>query len=53
MNTEDESDENISDAELLKLWRSPTFEGSYRGIKTFQVLLKTNLNLIRQHKISF
>ena len=36
---------NISDNELLKLWRSPTFEGSYRGIKTFQVLLKTNLNI--------
>ena len=39
------SEKTISDKEILKLWRSPTFEGSYRGIKTFQVLLKTNLNI--------
>jgi hypothetical protein len=35
----------ISDEKLLKLWRDPTFSGSYRGIKTFQVLLKTDLNI--------
>ena len=44
-NTANKSDNGISDNDLLDLWRSPTFEGSYRGIKTFQVLLKTNLNL--------
>ena len=38
-------DHNISDEKILELWRSPNFEGSYRGIKTFQVLLKTNLNI--------
>jgi hypothetical protein len=35
----------VSDNELLKLWRSPYFSGSYRGIKTFQILLKTDLNI--------
>ena len=35
----------ISDEKLLKLWRDPTFSGSYRGIKTFQTLLKTDLNI--------
>ena len=39
------SEKNLTDKEILQLWRSPTFEGSYRGIKTFQVLLKTNLNI--------
>ncbi len=35
----------ISDKKILQLWRSPTFSGSYRGIKTFQILLKTDLNI--------
>lgn len=35
----------VSDEELVKLWRDPTFDGSYRGVRTFQLLLKTNLNL--------
>ncbi|MBM3938799.1 MAG: transposase family protein [Sphingomonadales bacterium] len=35
----------ISDQELLKLWRDPSFNGSYRGVRTFQVLLKTDLNI--------
>ena len=43
--TENVNNSNISDKEILQLWRSPIFEGSYRGIKTFQVLLKTNLNI--------
>lgn len=34
----------LSDTEILKLWRSPTFEGSYSGIKTFQIFLHLNLN---------
>ena len=38
-------DDSISDEKILQLWRSPNFEGSYRGVKTFQVLLKTNLNI--------
>ena len=37
--------EQISDEELLKLWRNPDFEGSYRGIKVFQTILKTNLDI--------
>ena len=35
----------ISDQQILDLWRSPNFSGSYRGIKTFQILLKTDLNI--------
>jgi hypothetical protein len=30
---------------ILGLWRNPNFSGSYRGIKTFQILLKTDLNI--------
>lgn len=37
--------QNVSDEKLLQLWRSPSFNGSYRGIKTFQLLLKTDLNI--------
>jgi len=36
---------NISDEKLIQLWRDPNFAGSYRGVKTFQVLLKTDLNI--------
>lgn len=35
----------ISDEEIIKLWRDPQFSGSYRGARTFQVLLKTDLNI--------
>ena len=35
----------VSDEEILQLWRDPTFAGSYRGVRTFQVLLKTDLNI--------
>jgi len=35
----------ISDEEILKLWRNPDFEGSYRGIKVFRLLLKTNYDI--------
>ena len=35
----------ISDEDLLKYWRDPSFNGSYRGMRTFQVLLKTDLNI--------
>ena len=35
----------LSDKRLLELWRDPNFSGSYRGIKTFQTLLKTDLNV--------
>ena len=35
----------VSDEELLKLWHDPTFTGSFRGVSTFQKLLKTDLNL--------
>lgn len=35
----------VSDKKLLQLWRDPTFNGSYRGIKTFQILLKTDLDI--------
>jgi hypothetical protein len=35
----------ITDERLLELWRDPNFSGSYRGIKTFQILLKTDLDI--------
>jgi hypothetical protein len=35
----------VSDEELLQLWRDPNFSGSYRGIKSFQILLKTDKNI--------
>ena len=38
------SDNEISDEEILRLWHDPSFDGSFRGIKTFQKLLKTDLN---------
>lgn len=34
----------VSDSEILKLWKDPSFEGSYRGIETFKILLKTNFD---------
>jgi hypothetical protein len=35
----------ITDKKILELWRDPNFSGSYRGIRTFQILLKTDLNI--------
>jgi hypothetical protein len=35
----------VSDEQLLQLWRDPNFSGSYRGIKSFQILLKTDKNI--------
>lgn len=35
----------ISNEEILKLWRDINFSGSYRGVKTFQILLKTDFNI--------
>ena len=35
----------VSDEKILELWRSPTFTGSYRGVRTFQMLLKTDLDI--------
>lgn len=35
----------LSDEEILRLWRDPSFDGSYRGVRTFQAILKTNLNI--------
>ena len=39
------SQTEVSDEELLRLWRDPNFSGSYRGARTFQVLLKTDLGI--------
>lgn len=35
----------MSEEEILKLWRDADFEGSYTGVKTFQILLKLNKNI--------
>ena len=31
---------NISNKEILRLWKDPLFSGAFRGIKTFQICLK-------------
>jgi hypothetical protein len=33
------------DEKIIQLWRDPSFSGSYRGIKTFQMFLKTDQNI--------
>ena len=35
----------VSDEQLLQLWRDPNFSGSFRGVKSFQILLKTDKNI--------
>jgi hypothetical protein len=35
----------ISNTKILELWRNPNFSGSYLGIKSFQILLKTDLGI--------
>ena len=35
----------VSDQEIKDLWHDPTFFGSFRGVSTFQKLLKTDLNI--------
>lgn len=35
----------LSDEEILRIWRNPAFEGSYVGPKKLQVLLKTNFDI--------
>lgn len=42
--TKVENSSDISDEKIIQLWRDPNFSGSYTGIKTFQILLKTDLN---------
>ncbi len=32
----------MNDSEILNLWRDKSFEGSFAGVKTFQILLKLN-----------
>ena len=39
------SAKSVSDEEILKLWHDPSFFGSFRGVRTFQKLLKTDLNI--------
>lgn len=34
----------LTDEEILKLWHTPEFEASFCGLRTLQVILKTNLN---------
>jgi hypothetical protein len=35
----------VSDKTILELWRSPQFSASYRGIRTFKRILKTDLDI--------
>lgn len=42
--------DEISDEKILELWHNPKI--GYRGIKTFQVLLKTNYDIdVSQHRL--
>lgn len=42
---------SVSDEEILKLWHDKSFAGSFRGVKNFQVLLKTDrgINISQDH----
>ena len=40
-----EKEKEISDEKIKKLWRDPTFSGSYSGIKRFALFLKLQLNI--------
>lgn len=33
------------DKKIIELWRDPAFSGSYRGLKSFQMFLKTDRNI--------
>ena len=39
------STKSVSDEEIIQLWHDPSFFGSFRGVRTFQKLLKTDLNI--------
>jgi hypothetical protein len=39
------SDSVISNKKILEIWRNPSFSGSYLGIKSFKILLKTDLGI--------
>ena len=39
------SEKSLSDEDILRLWHDPSFSGSFRGVRTFQLLLKTDLNI--------
>lgn len=46
------SESEISDQTILDLWKDPEFSGSYRGIKTLQLLLRTDKNIeISEHRL--
>ena len=36
---------SVSDQTILELWRSPQFSASYRGIRLFKRILKTDLDI--------
>jgi len=43
--TSQKGEQDVSDKTIIELWRSPQFSGSYRGIKTFKRVLKTDLDI--------
>jgi hypothetical protein len=36
---------DLTDEQILNLWKNPDFDGSFRGIRTFQAFLKTDKNI--------
>jgi hypothetical protein len=41
---------NVSDKRILEIWKDSSFNGSYRGISAFKLLLKTDLGLDIEEK---
>ena len=38
-------DDDVNEEQILNLWKDISFPGSFRGVKTFQALLKTDKNI--------
>jgi len=52
MQQDDVHKSEIDESEILKLYRDITFPGSFRGLKTFQAVLKTDKGInISQKKL--
>jgi len=39
------SAKQLSDEDILKLWKNPEFIGGFRGLRSFRLLLKTDIGV--------
>lgn len=47
-----EENKDINESEIIQLWKDISFPGSFRGLKTFQAVLKTDKNIdITENKL--